>query len=433
MTATSTAHPAAPTSASSDHAEVGHAGDGERDPDRRRRWRGATPGEIHRAPARSSPLERGIEFPRKGDDRCARSPTTIRGLRSTRPLLASGRKKSRACANLSTVRSASHWPLWPAVAALVIGIGVIAGFELVRQRAAGAALAIGADAGGLRRAGDAAPRARSCQSAQTLALRDSLTGLPNRALLDDRIEQALARSRRTQEPFALLVVDLDGFKGVNDVRGHEAGNQVLRTIARRLESVVRATDTVARVGGDEFVVLSLGTAEDEEAAALVGRMRQALRRPYSVEGGLVEIDASIGWALFPQDGLEPADLLAQADGQMYATKRDTSEESAVPSARRSTRRRPRSRERARARPGRRPLPADRRPPAPEAVRAAEALVRREHPRPARRAVGVHPARRADAARSLADARRGGRRAPRVSRNGMRSATTSTSLSTSRTG
>jgi len=215
------------------------------------------------------------------------------------------------------------------VAALVIGIGVIAGFELVRREELSAALAVGLTLA-LWAGLVTFLLGRQIQFSHALALRDSLTGLPNRALLNDRIEQALARSRRTQEPFAVLVVDLDGFKGVNDVRGHEAGNQVLRTIARRLESVVRATDTVARVGGDEFVVLSLGTAEDDEAAALVGRMRQALRRPYSVEGGSVEIDASIGWALFPQDGLEPLDLLARADGQMYATKRDTSQESAVP-------------------------------------------------------------------------------------------------------
>ena len=96
-----------------------------------------------------------------------------------------------------------------------------------------------------------------------------------------------------------MVVDLDGFKEVNDIRGHDAGDQVLQSIARRLESVVRGSDTVARVGGDEFVVLSIGTRSEEEAAALVGRLRHALRRPYRVEGGIVEIDASIGWALFP--------------------------------------------------------------------------------------------------------------------------------------
>jgi diguanylate cyclase (GGDEF)-like protein len=214
------------------------------------------------------------------------------------------------------------------VVALVIGVGALAGYELAQRQRLDAALAIGltlAVWAGLA----TLLLVRQIHVARSLALRDTLTGLPNRALLQDRIEQAMARSRRTQEPFALLVVDLDGFKGVNDVRGHEVGNQVLRLIARRLETVVRATDTVARVGGDEFVVLSLGTGEDEEAAALVGRMRQALRRPYSVEGGHVEIDASIGWALFPQDGLEPSDLIARADGQMYATKRDTSLESAV--------------------------------------------------------------------------------------------------------
>jgi diguanylate cyclase (GGDEF)-like protein len=214
------------------------------------------------------------------------------------------------------------------VAALVTGIGLLAGFELVRRERLSAALAVAAILAAW--AGVATfLLGRQVQVAHALALRDTLTGLPNRALLLDRIQHALARARRTEEPFALLVVDLDGFKGVNDVRGHEAGNQVLRTIARRLEAVVRATDTVARVGGDEFVVLSLGTSTDDEAAALAGRMRHSLRRPYTVDGAPVEIDASIGWALFPQDGLSPEDLIARADGQMYATKRDTSEESAL--------------------------------------------------------------------------------------------------------
>ena len=169
------------------------------------------------------------------------------------------------------------------------------------------------------------------RAANALAVRDALTGLPNRVLLSDRIEQALQRSRRSGDPFALFVVDLDGFKEVNDIRGHETGNQVLVSIARRLESVVRASDTVARVGGDEFVVLSLGTDSDEEAATLVGRMRTVLRRPYQVEGSMVEIDASIGWAIFPGDGATPTELLGRADVQMYATKRDvTSGDGAAP-------------------------------------------------------------------------------------------------------
>ena len=166
-------------------------------------------------------------------------------------------------------------------------------------------------------------------AAESLAMRDALTGLPNRALLDDRIDQALERARRTADAFALMVVDLDGFKEVNDIRGHEAGDQVLGSIARRLESVVRASDTVARVGGDEFVILSLGTRTEPEAAALVGRLRTALRRPYRVDGGIIEIDASIGWALFPSDGTTPEELLGRADIQMFAIKRDSSDRSSA--------------------------------------------------------------------------------------------------------
>ena len=165
--------------------------------------------------------------------------------------------------------------------------------------------------------------------AHSEALRDPLTGLPNRVLLDDRIEQAFRRSRRSGEPFTLIAVDLDGFKDVNDVRGHRAGDLVLKTLARRFEAIVRQSDTVARVGGDEFVILSMGTGNEERAAALVGRLRQALRRPFRIDGAAVEIDGSIGWAVFPDDGSSAEDLLARADGQMYATKRDTSDENVL--------------------------------------------------------------------------------------------------------
>ncbi len=167
------------------------------------------------------------------------------------------------------------------------------------------------------------------RAAHSEALRDALTGLPNRVLLDDRIEQAIRRSRRSGEPFTLIAVDLDGFKDVNDVRGHRAGDIVLKTLARRFEAVVRDHDTVARVGGDEFVVLSIGTGSDERAGAVVGRLRHALRRPFRAEGTSVEIDGSIGFAVFPDDGATAEELLARADGQMYATKRDTSDESVL--------------------------------------------------------------------------------------------------------
>ena len=161
-----------------------------------------------------------------------------------------------------------------------------------------------------------------------------------------------------------------------------------------------------------------GRASDEEAAALVGRIRQALRRPYRVDGSLVEIDASIGWALFPQDGLTPAELLARADGQMYATKRDTSDEpsAAPPAARR--RDRARARAGARARGDHRPLPADRGAPRgrrPDGRGARSPRPRREPDRAGR----VRPARRAHPARPDADARRRARRARTGSSSGTR--------------
>jgi diguanylate cyclase (GGDEF)-like protein len=168
---------------------------------------------------------------------------------------------------------------------------------------------------------------RRLGKARSQALRDPLTGLPNRVLLEDRIEQALRGSQRSGEPFTLICVDLDGFKDVNDVRGHGAGDAVLRSLSRRFEAIVRAADTVARVGGDEFVILSLGTGDDDQAAALVGRLRHALRRPFRVEGSTLEIDGSVGWAVFPTDGATAGELMARADGQMYATKRDTSDDS----------------------------------------------------------------------------------------------------------
>jgi diguanylate cyclase (GGDEF)-like protein len=162
--------------------------------------------------------------------------------------------------------------------------------------------------------------------ARSQALRDALTGLPNRILLEDRLELALRTAQRNGEQFSLIVIDLDGFKEVNDVRGHSAGDAVLRSLAKRFEAIVRASDTVARVGGDEFVILSVGTGGDDQAGALVGRLRHALRRPFRVEGASVEIDGSIGWAVFPTDGATADELLARADGQMYATKRDTSDD-----------------------------------------------------------------------------------------------------------
>lgn len=158
--------------------------------------------------------------------------------------------------------------------------------------------------------------------ARAHALHDPLTGLPNRVLLEDRIGQALRRSQRSGEPFAVVLVDLDGFKNVNDLRGHGTGDAVLRQLAARLEEALRTSDTVARVGGDEFVVVSLGAGDDEEAAMLAARLRSALREPFLVDGVTVEIDASIGWAIHPADGETATELLERADVKMYASKHE---------------------------------------------------------------------------------------------------------------
>jgi diguanylate cyclase (GGDEF)-like protein len=215
---------------------------------------------------------------------------------------------------------------WALTLAALVFVGGAAATMLRSEplRAVGALIAVSIVAAGVVVRFDGRLR-----TARSQALRDPLTGLPNRVLLEDRIEQALRAAQRDEDQFTLIIVDLDGFKEVNDVRGHSAGDAVLRSLARRFEAIVRASDTVARVGGDEFVILSVGTGNDEQAAALVGRLRHALRRPFRVEGTSVEIDGSIGWAVFPTDGATADELLARADGQMYATKRDSSDETLV--------------------------------------------------------------------------------------------------------
>ena len=140
-----------------------------------------------------------------------------------------------------------------------------------------------------------APRERSFGSA-----RDPLTGLPNRVLLDDRIEQAFRRSRRSGEPFTLIAIDLDGFKDVNDVRGHRAGDLVLKSLARRFEAIVRETDTVARVAtSSSSSRWARGATIAPERSSDVYKMRCDGR---FVDGAAVEIDGSIGWSVFPDDG-----------------------------------------------------------------------------------------------------------------------------------
>jgi diguanylate cyclase (GGDEF)-like protein/PAS domain S-box-containing protein len=163
-------------------------------------------------------------------------------------------------------------------------------------------------------------RKRHEEAIQHQALHDALTGLPNRALFHDRVQQALEQAGRDGEPFALFVMDLDCFKDVNDTLGHQYGDALLRELGRRLLGCVRASETVARLGGDEFGFLLNGAGE-REATALVERVQAALADPFTVQGIPIEVEASLGIALHPNHGSSVDQLVQRADVAMYVAKR----------------------------------------------------------------------------------------------------------------
>jgi len=155
------------------------------------------------------------------------------------------------------------------------------------------------------------------------AFRDVLTGLANRALFEEHLEEAIVRARRGGEQVALHFVDLNDFKPVNDTYGHLAGDDVLREVARRLSAASRAHDVVARVGGDEFVVLQTGIIGLETAEQLGNRLRASLSSPIELQNGFsVPMSASFGLALYPRDATDARGLLQRADAAMYAAKRE---------------------------------------------------------------------------------------------------------------
>lgn len=152
------------------------------------------------------------------------------------------------------------------------------------------------------------------------SLHDALTGLPNRVLLGQRLEQALAAARRERRRAAVMFVDLDGFKPVNDRHGHAAGDSLLAEAARRLSACVRATDTVARIGGDEFALVVGGIAEAGQALAVAEKVRRAIAAPFQHDGLELRVSSSIGVAVFPEHGSGARALLRHADTAMYAAK-----------------------------------------------------------------------------------------------------------------
>ena len=163
-------------------------------------------------------------------------------------------------------------------------------------------------------------RKRSEQALRHQALHDGLTGLPNRTLFHDRVQHALEQSRRREEPFALLIMDLDCFKDVNDTLGHHFGDRLLHELGTRLRKCVRSSETVARLGGDEFGFL-LTAVDTLETAALIERVQGVLSKPFTVHGMPLEIEASIGIAFYPEHGAGVDELLQHADVAMYVAKR----------------------------------------------------------------------------------------------------------------
>jgi two-component system CheB/CheR fusion protein len=159
----------------------------------------------------------------------------------------------------------------------------------------------------------------SQQRVEYLATHDELTGLPNRALFNDRLHLALARAERSRESIGVVFIDLDNFKVVNDTLGHVTGDKLLKQAALRLLDCVRAEDTVARLGGDEFVVL-LETADRREATLTAERLLSALSASYQFDEHECFISASIGLSMFPEDAADASALMRNADSAMYRAK-----------------------------------------------------------------------------------------------------------------
>ena len=164
-------------------------------------------------------------------------------------------------------------------------------------------------------------RRRAEEEVRHQALHDSLTGLPNRTLLADRLEHALSASLRDDTRVGLLLLDLDGFKDVNDSLGHHAGDQLLRQVADRLVEVLRASDTVSRLGGDEFAVCLPDVSSTAEASAIAAKLLTVLHKPFELAEMAVSVSASVGVAVSGEHGHEPSLLLQRADIAMYRAKR----------------------------------------------------------------------------------------------------------------
>ena len=155
-----------------------------------------------------------------------------------------------------------------------------------------------------------------------MAQHDPLTGLPNRALFNDRLGQELARAKRQQGRFAMVFLDLDHFKPINDTYGHGAGDHILKAVAQRLQKCVRAADTVGRIGGDEFVVLLAQLSDEDPVQELAEKLRLALKPPFLLNGQELKLSCSVGVAVYPAHGTDAIALTKSADEAMYRAKEE---------------------------------------------------------------------------------------------------------------
>ena len=163
-------------------------------------------------------------------------------------------------------------------------------------------------------------RKRTEVAMHNMAYHDSLTGLPNRILLNDRLEMALAKAKRSKKQIAVLFIDFDGFKKINDSLGHDIGDKLLQAVGARLKSCLREEDTVARLGGDEFVLILPEIPTREATGILADKLLETIRPPFTFGGHEVKITLSIGISLFPENGDTSKTLLKRADEALYLAK-----------------------------------------------------------------------------------------------------------------
>jgi diguanylate cyclase (GGDEF)-like protein len=211
----------------------------------------------------------------------------------------------RTLAQIRVGEGVRKYVTWLLVGSIAVLVGLFAGYRRVQLR-----------------------EREAQQRIEHLAHYDTVTGLPNRALLNDRLEQESARARRKSQGFAVLLFDMDGFKNVNDTWGHPAGDRVLSMVGVRARKCMRASDTVGRLGGDEFLAILPETGE-RGAVEVADKLREALSEPYRLGRAVAHLSTSVGVALFPDHGDDPETLQRSADAALYRAKRSGKNQTVV--------------------------------------------------------------------------------------------------------